>query len=130
MSEILPSNAKFKDANVIKHKDQQNISSRKPSFSGIRKKNDNHIQSSECDQKKMVDKNDGISKITQKVIDLEDQIRAMKKEHMIMLESLYGEIESLKTKNKGKQIKPSNSMFLLRQNFEYIIIQTYLILWQ
>ena len=109
MSEILPSNAKFKDANVIKHKDQQNISSRKPSFSGIRKKNDNpmtRIQSSECDQKKIVDKHEGISKITQKVIDLEDQIRAMKKEHMIMLESLYGEIESLKTKNKGKQIKP------------------------
>ena len=109
MSEILPSQAKFKDAHVIKHKDQQNISTRKPSFSGIRKKNDNpmtRIQSSECDQRKIVDKNDGISKITQKVVDLEDQIRAMKKEHVIMLESLYGEIESLKTKNKGKQTKP------------------------
>ena len=107
MSEILPSHAKFKDANVIKHKDQQNISSRKPSFSGIRKKNDNantRIESSEYDQKKIVDKNGSISKVTQKVIDLEDQIRAMKKEHMLMLESLYGEIESLKTKNKGKQI--------------------------
>ena len=106
VSEILPSHAKFKDANVIKHKDQQNLSSRKSSFSGIRKKNDNpmtRIQSSECDQKKIVDKHEGISKITQKVIDLEDQIRAMKKEHMIMLESLYGEIESLKTKNKGKK---------------------------
>ena len=106
MSEILPSNTKFKDANVIKHKDQQNSSSRKPSFSGVRKKNEismTRIQSSECDQKKIVDKHEGISKITQKVIDLEDQIRAMKKEHMIMLESLYGEIESLKTKNKGKQ---------------------------
>ena len=109
VSEILPSHAKFKDANVIKHKDQQNISSRKSSFSGIRKKNDNpttRIHSSECDQRKIVDKNDGISKITQKVVDLEDQIRAMKKEHVIMLESLYGEIESLKTKNKGKQTKP------------------------
>ena len=55
----------------------------------------------------------GIQAQRPSLYDLEDQIRTMKKEHMIMLESLYGEIESLKTKNKGKQIELSNSMFLL-----------------
>ena len=62
-------------------------------------------QSFESDQKKKYSKefmsNDD-TKTHQKVIDLQDQICAMKKQHIAMLESLHKEIESLKTKNKGK----------------------------
>lgn len=102
---------------MIKHKERQHGSYKQPSHS-FRKQSITtltSLQSSESDQKKRSRK-ESISnydaKTHQKVIDLEDQIRVMKTQHIAILESLHKEIESLKTKNKGVYLLSIFDFFL------------------
>ena len=118
MSDVLPSNIKIREANVIKHKDPHHGSYKNTRITTIRKSNTGSttsLQLSEFDQKKKPSNKRNSNydeKIHQKVIDLEDQICVMKKQHVLMLDSLHKEIESLKTKNKGKH-------FFLNQTISY-----------
>ena len=107
MSDVLPSTIKIKEQDVIKH----NREHHKHPFSSVRKQSippvTSGYPSSSLDQRKKANpkshsSNSDASKIHQKVADLESQIYVMKKQHLGMLEALHNEIESLKTKNKGK----------------------------
>ena len=106
MSDVLPSTIKIKEQDVTKHREHRKhpspsvrkqsippVASGYPSLALDQRKKPNH---------KSHNSNIDASTIHQKVADLESQICVMKKQHLSMLEALHNEIESLKTKNKGK----------------------------
>ena len=106
MSNVLELDTNVKEGDVVKHKEQHQRSY-KNAASGIPKQTYNATTSESLESvPKGKDNTESISnynkRVHQRVIDLEDQIKTMKKEHVGMLESLHKEIESLKTRNKGK----------------------------